>query len=82
MHATGIGVPVSQAKALVHYMIGAIDGSTFAQMAMAYRFWSGVTVTSSCSKALDFYMKVAGKGLYDLYLCLLTSNYFSNKINC
>lgn len=61
LYATGIGVPVSQAKAVVHYTIGAIGDSSYAQMALAYRYWSGHTVQSSCPKAMDLYMKVAAK---------------------
>ncbi|KAJ0173468.1 hypothetical protein K1T71_010617 [Dendrolimus kikuchii] len=61
LYATGIAVPVSQGKALVHYTMGAIGESDFAQMALAYRHWSGVTVPSSCPKAMDLYMKVAAK---------------------
>ncbi|XP_052756362.1 protein sel-1 homolog 1 isoform X2 [Galleria mellonella] len=61
LYATGTGVPVSQAKALVHYTLGALGDSDFAQMALAYRHWSGVTVPSSCPKAMDLYMKVAAK---------------------
>ncbi|GBP24427.1 Protein sel-1 homolog 1 [Eumeta japonica] len=61
MYATGFGLPVSQAKALVHYTMGALGDSTFAQMALAYRYWSGATVPSSCPKALDLYMKAAAK---------------------
>ncbi|XP_022126600.2 protein sel-1 homolog 1 isoform X3 [Pieris rapae] len=61
LHATGVGVPVSQAKALVHYTIGAIGESDYAQMALAYRYWVGVTVPSSCPKAMELYMKVASK---------------------
>lgn len=62
MHATAISVNASQAKALVHYTFGALDGSTWARMALGYRYWSGVTVAASCEKALDFYRKVANKG--------------------
>lgn len=61
LYATGIAVPVSQGKALVHYTMGAIGDSDFAQMALAYRHWSGITVPSSCPKAMDLYMKVAAK---------------------
>lgn len=62
LYATGVGVPVSQAKALVHYTIGAIGESDYAQMALAYRYWVGVSVPSSCPKAMELYMKVAAKG--------------------
>ncbi|XP_063627850.1 protein sel-1 homolog 1 [Cydia splendana] len=61
LYATGIAVPVSQAKALVHYTMGALGNSDYAQMALAYRYWAGVTVPSSCQKAMDLYMKVAAK---------------------
>ncbi|KAH9642969.1 hypothetical protein HF086_013530 [Spodoptera exigua] len=61
LYATGIAVPVSQAKALVHYTMGAIGDSDFAQMALAYRYWSGNTVRMSCLKAMDLYMRVASK---------------------
>ncbi|XP_075983312.1 HMG-coA reductase degradation 3 [Anticarsia gemmatalis] len=61
LYATGIAVPVSQAKALLHYTLGALGDSDYAQMALAYRYWSGNTVPSSCHKAMDLYMKVASK---------------------
>ncbi|XP_023950044.2 protein sel-1 homolog 1 isoform X2 [Bicyclus anynana] len=61
LYATGIAVPVSQAKALVHYTMGAVGDSDYAQMALAYRYWAGVTLTSSCPKAMELYMKVANK---------------------
>ncbi|XP_039758024.1 protein sel-1 homolog 1 isoform X2 [Pararge aegeria] len=61
LYANGIAVPVSQAKALVHYTMGALGQSDYAQMALAYRHWAGVTVPSSCPKALELYMKVASK---------------------
>lgn len=62
LYGTGVGVPVSQARALVHYTLGSLGGSDYAQMALAYRHWAGVTLPSSCSKAMDLYMKVAHKG--------------------
>lgn len=61
LYATGIAVPVSQGKALLHYTLGALGDSDYAQMALAYRYWSGNTVPSSCPKAMDLYMKVASK---------------------
>lgn len=61
MYATGIGVNVSQAKALVHYTMAALGDNTWAQMALGYRYWAGVSVASSCEKALDFYRRVATK---------------------
>ncbi|XP_055679207.1 protein sel-1 homolog 1 [Lutzomyia longipalpis] len=61
MYATGIGVNVSQAKALVHYTMAALGDNSWAQMALGYRYWAGVSVASSCEKALDFYRRVATK---------------------
>lgn len=67
LYATGFNMNVSQAKALVHYMIGALGGNTWAQMVLGYRYWSGITVPPSCERALDYYRLVANKGD-----CLLT----------
>lgn len=61
MYATGIGYNVSQAKAIVHYTIAALGDDPWAQMALGYRYWTGVTVPSSCEKALDFYRRVGTK---------------------
>uniref|UniRef100_A0A6P7G3Y7 Protein sel-1 homolog 1 n=1 Tax=Diabrotica virgifera virgifera TaxID=50390 RepID=A0A6P7G3Y7_DIAVI len=61
LYATGLAVNVSQPKALIHYTFGAIGGNHFAQMALAYRYWSGITVPASCEKALDYYRQVADK---------------------
>nr|CAD7403815.1 unnamed protein product [Timema cristinae] len=61
LYASGIGVNASQARALVHYLFGAIGGSSWARMALGYRHWSGVSLQTSCEKALDFYRKVADK---------------------
>lgn len=62
MHAIGLGVNVSQSRALVHYVFGALGGDTWAHMALGYRYWAGVTVAPSCEKALEHYRKVADKG--------------------
>lgn len=61
MYATGIGYNVSQARAIVHYTIAALGDDSWAQMTLGYRYWSGVSVPSSCEKALDFYKRVATK---------------------
>nr|XP_022904422.1 protein sel-1 homolog 1 isoform X1 [Onthophagus taurus] len=62
LYASGLGgVGVSQSKALIHYTFGAIGGNSWAQMALGYRYFSGVTVSASCEKALDFYRIVADK---------------------
>nr|XP_026498940.1 protein sel-1 homolog 1 isoform X1 [Vanessa tameamea]XP_026498941.1 protein sel-1 homolog 1 isoform X1 [Vanessa tameamea] len=61
LHATGVGVPVSQARALLHYTLGALGDSDYAQMALAYRHWAGATLPGSCPRAMELYMKVAHK---------------------
>ena len=59
LFATGIGGSTSQAKALVHYTFGALGGSRWAQMALAYRYWAGISVASNCETALTYYRKVS-----------------------
>lgn len=61
MHAVGTGYNVSQARAIVHYTIAALGDNTYAQMALGYRYWSGISIPVSCEKALDFYRQVATK---------------------
>lgn len=62
LYASGLSVNASQAKALVHYMFGAIGGNTWAQMAIGYRYFAGASVSPFCEKSLDFYRQVAEKG--------------------
>lgn len=81
MFATGIGKNSSQAKALVHYTFGALGGSQLAQMALAYRYWSGISVTSSCETALTYYRKVSHTGtplVLDLLCCLCINSPIKN----
>merc|ERR1711970_973352 len=59
LYATGTVVNSSQAQALLHYTFGAFGGSSWAQMALGYRYWSGMGVATSCEKALDYYRRVA-----------------------
>jgi len=61
MYATGIGVNVSQPKAIIHYTMAALGDNSWAQMALGYRYWGGIGVPSSCEKALEYYQKVAKK---------------------
>lgn len=61
MFATGVGFNVSQSKALLHYTIAALGDNTWAQMALGYRYWSGISLANSCEKALEYYRKVATK---------------------
>ena len=62
MYSVGLGpVKSNQAKALLHYTFAALSNSTFAQMALGYRYWSGISVASNCEFALSYYRKVAAK---------------------
>ncbi|KAG5877443.1 hypothetical protein JTB14_033734 [Gonioctena quinquepunctata] len=61
LYGSGLTFNVSQAKALIHYTLGSIAGNSWAQMALAYRYWSGISIASSCEKSLDFYRIVADK---------------------
>lgn len=63
MYATGIGKDSSQAKALIYYMFGALGGSQWAQMALGYRYWAGISLVSTCESALSYYKKVSRKGM-------------------
>ena len=64
MYAIGIGKNSSQAKAIIYYTFGALGGNPWAQMALAYRYWSGISVASSCETALTYYRKVSQKGKF------------------
>lgn len=62
MYAAGLSHPSSQAKGLVYFTFGALGGNQWAQMALAYRYWAGIGVTSNCETALTYYRKVAATG--------------------
>ena len=49
----------SQSQALLYYTFAAFGGNSWAQMALGYRYWSGMGVATSCEKALDYYRRVA-----------------------
>ena len=59
LYATGSVVTSSQSQALLYYTFGAFGGSQRAQMALSYRYWSGMGAATSCEKALDYYRRVA-----------------------
>lgn len=61
MYATGIGYNVSQSKALLHYTVAALGDDSWAQMALGYRYWAGITVPSNCERSLSYFKRVATK---------------------
>lgn len=64
LYAVGLHVPVSQPKALVHYVMAAVGGNVLAQLALGYRYFAGATVAYSCEKSLEYYRAVANNGNY------------------
>ena len=61
MYSSGLGVNASSSRALIYYTISASSGNIWAQMALGYRYWSGISVINSCETALAFYRRVAKK---------------------
>jgi SEL1 protein len=64
IHSSGLqgSVPVDQAKALLYYTFAALGGDQNAEMALGYRYWSGIGVTEDCMQALEWYESAAEKG--------------------
>lgn len=60
-HSTGYKgvVPVNQAKAQLYWTFAANGGDKGAQMALAYRYWSGIGTVESCESALTWYGSAA-----------------------
>lgn len=56
-HSTGYRdvVPVDQAKAQLYYTFAANGGDRGAQMALGYRYWSGIGTQESCERASKWY---------------------------
>lgn len=59
LHAAGITEMGNQARALIHYMLGALGGNVWAQIVLGYRYKTGTSVTRNCEKSLTFYEKAA-----------------------
>lgn len=60
-HATGYhdAVPIDQAKAQLYLTFAGHGGHKGAQMAMGYRYWSGIGVAEDCMTALGWYEQAA-----------------------
>jgi len=63
-YATGYHnvVPVDQAKAQLYLTFAANGGDRGAEMALGYRYWSGIGVSDSCQSATFWYSRAAEKG--------------------
>ncbi|ORC86564.1 uncharacterized protein TM35_000271540, partial [Trypanosoma theileri] len=59
LYANGIGVPQSDAKAILHHTFAALEHVPEAHMALGRRYADGIGVASSCEKALRHYREVA-----------------------
>ncbi|KAF9029210.1 hypothetical protein BDP27DRAFT_1246739, partial [Rhodocollybia butyracea] len=52
-------VPVDQARAQLYYTFAANGGDKSAQMALGYRYWSGIGTLEDCLRAVDWYEHAA-----------------------
>ncbi|KAF5225939.1 hypothetical protein ECC02_000868 [Trypanosoma cruzi] len=59
LHANGIGVPQSDAKAVLHYTFAALENVFEAHMALGRRYTDGLGVAKSCQDALEHYREAA-----------------------
>jgi len=55
-------VPVDQAKAQLYYTFAANGGDRGAQMALGYRYWSGIGTQQSCERASFWYESASEQG--------------------
>ncbi|KAJ7188635.1 hypothetical protein C8R46DRAFT_1055361 [Mycena filopes] len=64
-HSTGYQrvVPVDQGRAQLYYTFAANGGDKGAQMALAYRYWSGIGTLDDCSRAVDWYERAAEQAM-------------------
>ncbi|KAI0365575.1 HCP-like protein [Pilatotrama ljubarskyi] len=65
LHSTGYHsvVPVDQAKAQLYLTFAAHGNDKGAQMALGYRYWSGIGVAENCMAALDWYEDAAEQAM-------------------
>ncbi|KAG2159106.1 uncharacterized protein EDB93DRAFT_444749 [Suillus bovinus] len=64
-HATGYAdvVPIDQAQALLYYTFAAQGGHKGAQMALGYRYWSGISTVEHCGRAVEWYEAAADEAM-------------------
>ncbi|KIY68091.1 HCP-like protein [Cylindrobasidium torrendii FP15055 ss-10] len=56
-------VPVDQARAQLYYTFAANGGDKGAQMALGYRYWSGIGTLEDCERASDWYEHAAEQSM-------------------
>ncbi|KAF9652443.1 HCP-like protein, partial [Thelephora ganbajun] len=54
---------VDQAKAQLYYTFAAAGGHRGAQMALGYRYWTGIGVREDCTKAVEWYERAARQAM-------------------
>jgi TPR repeat protein len=57
-------IPPNQALAQLHYTFAAHEGDQGAQMALGYRYWSGIGTLEDCGRALEWYEAAAENGMF------------------
>jgi SEL1 protein len=55
-------VPVDQATAQLYYTFAAHGEDKAAQMALGYRYWTGIGVMENCDRAVEWYGAAAEQG--------------------
>eukprot|EP00124_Ichthyophonus_hoferi_P000657 Ihof_evm4s26 gene=Ihof_evmTU4s26 len=65
-YASGLGVPMDQTKALVHYHLAAVENDMYAHLALGYRYTVGLSVEMDMEKAEKHYSRVAGYVVRDM----------------
>lgn len=66
---SGVHVPVDQARSLLYYTFAANEGDQISQMALGYRYWSGIGVNENCLMALGWYEAAAEQGTLSPQYC-------------
>ncbi|KAL4079286.1 hypothetical protein J3A83DRAFT_4208580 [Scleroderma citrinum] len=64
-YATGYAdvVSIDQTKALLYYTFAAQGGDKGAQMALAYRYWSGISTLEDCPRTVGWYEEAADQAM-------------------
>jgi TPR repeat protein len=53
---------VNQAKAQLYYTFAAQSGDKSAQMALGYRYWTGISTLEDCGRAVQWYEQASHQG--------------------
>jgi SEL1 protein len=63
-HATGYKgvVPPDQAKAHLYYTFAGLNSERDAELALGYRYWTGIGTVEDCVRALEWYQSASEKG--------------------